>query len=162
MSSSIMYYSGIIMTNGFSIAGQKPADLKSVVGTIEQRDAFITNNLGYEGMIVYVKETQKTYQYTPTGWREFGTGSGTNTPTTGVVAINLYDGLDSDSSENALTAKQGKVLNDKITNHINNTTFHITDEERQAWNNTIATLADLVQKVQTLENKLQSAVFYGE
>ena len=122
-----LYDSGILMTNGFSIATQKPADLKFLADTISDRDKYVTNNLAYEGMLVYVKATKKTYQYLNNSWEEFGFNQDK-------FEKNLYNGLDSESSILALTAKQGKVLNDKIITHGNNTTVHITATERTTWN----------------------------
>ena len=64
---------GIIMTDGFFIASKKPADMKYIADTLTDRDSYITDNLSYEGMLVYVKETGKTYQYNKNNqWEEFG------------------------------------------------------------------------------------------
>ena len=122
-----LYSSGILMTNGFSVAGQKPADLKFLSDTISDRDKYVTDNLAYEGMLVYVKATQKTYQYLNNSWEEFGFNQDK-------FEKNLYNGLDSDSATTALTAKQGKVLNDKLNTHTSNNTIHITEAERTTWN----------------------------
>ena len=122
-----LYDMGIVMTNGFSIAGQKPADLKFLADTISDRDKYITDNLSYEGMLVYVKDTKKTYQLINNTWEEFGFNHDK-------FVTSLYDGLDSSSTELALTANQGRLLNNKINNHIGNTTVHITANERTAWN----------------------------
>lgn len=122
-----LYSSGILMTNGFSVAGQKPADLKFLADTISDRDKYVTDNLAYEGMLVYVKATQKTYQYLNNSWEEFGFNQDK-------FEKNLYNGLDSDSATTALTAKQGKVLNDKLNTHTSNNTIHITAAERATWN----------------------------
>ena len=123
-----LYDMGIVMTNGFSIAGQKPADLKFLADTISDRDKYVTNNLSYEGMLVYVKETKKTYQLLQNNtWKEFGFNQEQ-------FKASLYDGLDSSSSSLALTANQGKLLNNKINNHTSNTTVHITTDERNTWN----------------------------
>ena len=122
-----LYSSGILMTNGFSVAGQKPADLKFLADTISDRDKYVTDNLAYEGMLVYVKATQKTYQYLNNSWEEFGFNQDK-------FEKNLYNGLDSDSATTALTAKQGKVLNDKLNTHTSNNTIHITAAERTTWN----------------------------
>lgn len=123
-----LYDMGIVMTNGFSIAGQKPADLKFLADTISDRDKYVTNNLSYEGMLVYVKETKKTYQLLQNNtWKEFGFNQEQ-------FNASLYDGLDSSSSSLALTANQGRLLNNKINNHASNTTVHITADERNTWN----------------------------
>lgn len=122
-----LYDMGIVMTNGFSIAGQKPADLKFLADTISDRDKYVTDNLSYEGMLVYVKDTKKTYQLIDGNWEEFGFNQEK-------FVGSLYDGLDSSSASLALTANQGRLLNNKITTHISNNTIHITDAERNAWN----------------------------
>lgn len=44
----------------------------------------------------------------------------TNMPEARLGEIELYDGLDSNSALYALTAKQGKILNEKIENFITN------------------------------------------
>ena len=122
-----LYDTGIVMTNGFSIAGKKPADLKFLADTILDRDKYVTNNLSYEGMLVYVTETKKTYQLINGTWKEFGFNQEQ-------FNESLHDGLDSSSTTLALTANQGKVLNTKITTHTSNNNIHITDAERNAWN----------------------------
>lgn len=124
-----IYDTGILMTSGFSIGSGKPADLKFLADTIQDRDNYIINNLGYEGMLVYVKEEKKTYQYLERGWEEFGFSLTE-------FANNVYNGLDSDSTTLALSAKQGKVLNNRITNHIESN-LHITEEDRTKWDNKV-------------------------
>ena len=125
-----IYDTGILMTSGFSIASGKPADLKYLADSIEDRDNYVLNNLAYEGMLVYVKENEKTYQYMKTGWEEFGFNLDK-------FANNVYDDLNSDSTTLALSAKQGKVLNSKITSHISSSSIHITEDERTKWNNKV-------------------------
>ena len=123
-----LYDNGILMTNGFSIGAAKPADLKYLADTITDRDKLITDNISYEGMLVYVKETGKTYQLlSDNTWDEFGFNQDK-------FIGNLYDGLDSTSSTIALTANQGRVLNTKINSHISDTISHITATERSNWN----------------------------
>ena len=51
------YGNGIKLTSGFDVGAKTPLDSKSVVQTIAERDAFVTDNLVYEGLEVYVKET---------------------------------------------------------------------------------------------------------
>lgn len=121
------YDTGILMTNGFSIAAQKPADLKYLADTIADRDNYVTNNISYEGMLVYVKETKKVYQLIDNTWNEFGFNPAE-------FQANIYDGLDSDSQILGLSAKQGKILNQKITTHETNVNIHITAEEKATWN----------------------------
>ena len=181
-----LYDNGILMTNGFSIASQKPADLKFLAESIADRDNYVTNNLAYEGMLVFVSDTKKTYQYIDNNWKEFGFNQEE-------FEGNIHDGLDSDSSTLALSARQGKVLNEKLTTHTTDNTKHITAEERQQWNakastavatqtenglmsatdkknldDAVTKIEQLIEKVTTLENnqasmlaKLKTAVFWG-
>lgn len=44
-------------------------------------------------------------------------------------SVNVYNGLDSDSTTDALSAKQGKVLNEKITDLETNKVSRVTDEQ---------------------------------
>ena len=173
--------SGIIMTDGFFVAAKKPADMKSIADTIEARDAYVTDNVAYEGMLVYVSEDGKTYQYTKdTTWKEFGFNVED-------FQRQVYDGLDSDSTTFALSARQGKVLNTNLTTHINDNIKHITAQERTTWNakadNTVATqtsnglmsstdkinLDNLMTKMAAMEKqqsemlaKLKTAVFVDD
>ena len=54
-------FTGINVASGFKLQAQVPLDGRSVVDTIEDRDALITENGAYEGMRVYVKATQTMY-----------------------------------------------------------------------------------------------------
>ena len=123
------YDKGILMTNGFSIAARQPADLKSIAETIEERNSYVTKNIAYEGMTVFVNEDKKTYQLIDNNWVEFGTVIDEES------IAHVYDGLDSTSVTMALSAKQGNVLNLNMNTHINDSTKHITALERSLWNN---------------------------
>ena len=46
-------FTGINVASGFKLQAQVPLDGRSVVDTIEDRDALITENGAYEGMKVY-------------------------------------------------------------------------------------------------------------
>ena len=106
-----LFDNGIIMTSGFSLSAPRPVDLKYVVETIYERDLFIINNVGYEGMLVYVKEDGNTYQYTKTGWENFRY-------TNDDFVNNVVNGLTSTSTTLALSANQGRILDEKIKNHL--------------------------------------------
>lgn len=97
------YGKGITVASGFDLGAKAPLDSRSVVNTIAERDAHVTNNRAYEGMIVYVIEDKKTYQYTGTEWKELvGSGSGGNTseetPSYGNANIHIGDEAPSDTS----------------------------------------------------------------
>ena len=118
---------GIIMTDGFYVASKKPADLKFIANTLEERNNYVTDNVAYEGMLVYVSEDEKVYQLKKNNtWKEFGFNQDE-------FISNVYDGLNSDSSTLALSARQGKVLNNIITTHSADNIKHITVEERNKW-----------------------------
>lgn len=70
---------GITVTSSFDLGAALPVDSKLVAQNQAERDAHITGNRAYEGMIVYVVEDKKTYQLTVLGsdvesstWEEFG------------------------------------------------------------------------------------------
>ena len=54
---------GIALATNFDLSAQIPLDSRLVVDTIEDRDNHVTNNRAYMGLMVYVKEDNKTYQY---------------------------------------------------------------------------------------------------
>ena len=85
---------GITVASGFDLGAKAPLDSRATVKTLEERDAHLTGNRAYEGMLVYVKATQKTYQYLNNSWEEFGFNQDK-------FEKNLYNGLDSDSITNA-------------------------------------------------------------
>ena len=139
MAANELFDSGIKVTGSFSAAGGFPVDAKFTVKTIAERDDHVTQNRAYEGMLVYVSQDGKTYQYTKEKtWKEFGFNVED-------FQDQVYDGLDSDSATTALSARQGKVLNTTITTHASDAVKHITSEERTKWDakadNTLATTA---------------------
>ena len=143
-----LYDTGIKMMTSFSATGNFPVDGKFIVETLTERDAHVNQNRAYHGMIVYVKEKDMHYKYGINGWEEFGFNLNN-------FQSNLYDKLDSLDDTLALTAKQGKILNDKITNHINNANVHITSEEREL-------IKNLNNRLLEVEAKLKTAVFIAE
>ena len=70
---------GIGLAAGFDLGAQKPLDARIAVNTLAERDAHVTENRAYEGMIVYVAENNITYQLVKDAeneeqlvWKEFG------------------------------------------------------------------------------------------
>ena len=66
------YGKGIKVASGFDLGAKSPLDTRSIVNTIEERNAHVTGNRAYIGMKVYVLENAKEYIYNGTGWDEFG------------------------------------------------------------------------------------------
>ena len=76
---SDLFDKGIKLSSGFSLGAKSPLDTREVVEDISERDALITSNIAYEGMIVYVKTEKKHYKLvdlTTSKWEELGSGSG--------------------------------------------------------------------------------------
>lgn len=61
---------GIGLAAGFDLGAQKPLDSRVAVNTIAERDAHVTENRAYEGMIVFVDETKLNYQLVNGVWQE--------------------------------------------------------------------------------------------
>lgn len=99
---------GITVASGFDLGAKSALDSRSTVKTIAERDAHVTGNRAYEGMLVYVEDTQKTYQYVNNVWKTFGFD-------VDEFQASIEDSLTSSSTTNVLSANQGKVLNEKIT-----------------------------------------------
>lgn len=64
---------GINLNAGFKLIAESPLDVRSVVDTEAEKAALITAHAAYTGMIVYVKESKRTYQYNSDGTWEFFT-----------------------------------------------------------------------------------------
>lgn len=98
---------GISVASGFDLGAKAPLDSRLTVKTIEERNAHVTGNRAYEGMLVYVEADKKTYQLVDGQWKVFGFDSEQ-------FEANVEDTLESDSQTTALSAKQGKVLKGMI------------------------------------------------
>lgn len=106
---SDMYFGqGITLAAGFDLGAKKALDSRSTVKTIEERDAHVTGNRAYEGMLVYVEADKITYQYTGTEWREFGFNSSD-------FEAGIVNDLTTGGVDKALSAEMGKTLNNKLT-----------------------------------------------
>lgn len=63
---------GISVASGFDLGAKAPLDSRLTVKTLEERNAHVTGNRAYEGMLVYVESDKKTYQLKDNVWEEFG------------------------------------------------------------------------------------------
>ena len=63
---------GITVASGFDLGAKAPLDSRLTVKTIEERNAHVSGNRAYEGMLVYVEADKKTYQLIDGAWEEFG------------------------------------------------------------------------------------------
>ena len=66
------YGKSIPITSGFDLGAKSPLDTRSIVNTIEERNAHVTGNRVYEGMKVYVLGEKKEYRYNGNDWEEVG------------------------------------------------------------------------------------------
>ena len=64
---------GINLNSGFKLIAESPLDVRTVVDTEAEKQALVTAHAAYTGMIVYVKESKRTYQYNSDGTWEFFT-----------------------------------------------------------------------------------------
>lgn len=94
MAANELFDTGIKITGSFSAAGAFPADSKSVVETIAERDDHVTQNRAYEGMEVYVKATQTKYRYVNGEWVDVNkyTHPQYNSQSTGLYKIEVENG----------------------------------------------------------------------
>lgn len=109
---AIEFGKGITLAGGFDLGAKAPLDSRNTVATIEERDAHVTGNRAYDGMLVYVEADKITYQYVITDgvgeWKEFGFNLND-------FQAQIADDLVTDDANKGLSAKQGKVLDEKIT-----------------------------------------------
>lgn len=59
---------GIPLATGFDLGAKSPLDSRSFVDTLEERDEHVKLNRAYEGMLVYVKETNNIYKWDGNSW----------------------------------------------------------------------------------------------
>lgn len=105
---AIEFGKGITLAGGFDLGAKAPLDSRVAVATLADRDAHVTGNRAYEGMLVYVEENKITYQYVADeegnlSWKEFGFNLND-------FQGQVIDNLESDDTTKALSAKQGKEL----------------------------------------------------
>ena len=74
---AIGFNKGISVVSGFSLGQKAPLDYRYTVATTAERDAHVTNNRAYAGMLVYVEADATIYKYTGTAWVPFGTTTAT-------------------------------------------------------------------------------------
>lgn len=140
---------GIVITSGFDLAAKAPLDSRLVVASTEERDAHITSNRAYEGMLVYVKADGVTYQLkSGNTWEPFGFN-------TTDFQKNIVNDLTTGGATKALSAEQGKVLKGLVdankTSIEQLTTRH--DEEMTAVEEQVAAKAEQTFVTQELAKK---------
>ena len=60
---AVEFGKGIGVASGFDLGAKAPLDSRITVSTIEERDAHVTGNRVYEGMLVYVEADKTLYQF---------------------------------------------------------------------------------------------------
>lgn len=105
---AIEFGKGIALAGGFDLGAKVPLDSRLTVATIEERDAHVTGNRAYEGMLVYVEADKITYQYVADAegnlsWKEFGFNETD-------FLMHVADNLTTEDADKVLSAKQGVVL----------------------------------------------------
>lgn len=97
---------GISVGSGFDLGANLPLDNRTVQATIAERDAMPTIQL-VEGLLVYVKENKTTYVLK--GFDADGSNRVWEPLATGTV-VEIINSLESDRTDAALSAAQGKAL----------------------------------------------------
>lgn len=97
---------GISVGSGFDLGANLPLDNRTVQATLADRDAMLTIQL-VEGLFVYVKENKTAYILK--GFDPDGSNRVWETVATGKV-VEIIDSLESDRTDAALSAAQGKAL----------------------------------------------------
>lgn len=97
---------GISVGSGFDLGANLPLDNRTVQATLADRDAMPTIRL-VEGLFVYVKENKTAYILK--GFDPDGSNRVWETVATGKV-VEIIDSLESDRTDAALSAAQGKAL----------------------------------------------------
>lgn len=97
---------GISVGSGFDLGANLPLDNRTVQATLADRDAMHTIQL-VEGLFVYVKENKTAYILK--GFDPDGSNRVWETVATGKV-VEIIDSLESDKTDAALSAAQGKAL----------------------------------------------------
>lgn len=97
---------GISVGSGFDLGANLPLDNRTVQATLADRDSMLTIQL-VEGLFVYVKENKTAYILK--GFDPDGSNRVWETVATGKV-VEIIDSLESDRTDAALSAAQGKVL----------------------------------------------------
>lgn len=113
---AIEFGKGIALAGGFDLGAKAPLDSRLTVATIEERDAHITGNRAYDGMLVYVEADKITYQCIADEdgnltWKEFGF-SETD------FHERVVDDLVTEAVDKALSANQGVVLKGLIDDEV--------------------------------------------
>ena len=118
---SDLFDKGIKLSSGFSLGAKSPLDTREVVEDISERDALITSNIAYEGMIVYVKTEKKHYKLvdlTTPKWEELGSGSGGD--------LSDYQKIDEDTLTTNDKTIPGAI--NELDSEIGNTTHYEKDD----------------------------------
>lgn len=97
---------GISVGSGFDLGANLPLDNRTVQATLADRDSMPTIQL-VEGLFVYVKENKTAYILK--GFDSDGSNRVWETVATGKV-VEIIDSLESDKTDAALSAAQGKAL----------------------------------------------------
>ena len=66
---AVEFGKGIRVASSFDLDVKVPLDSRITVATIADRDAHVTENRAYEGMLVYVEADKTLYQYIDSLWK---------------------------------------------------------------------------------------------
>lgn len=141
---------GIGVAAGFDLGAQKPLDARIAVNTIEERDAHVENNRAYEGMLVFVLETKKTYQLIDGAWIVFSAGDAEQ-------AGQAQEAIDQGQNDR-LDALEAKVGKDVDGENLATGLFAEVDEAKAAAADATQAAADEESRAMGVEAGLQGAI----
>lgn len=118
---------GITVASGFDLGAKAPLDSRLIAETLDELQEHIDNNRAYEGMMVYVKETQLTYQYLGERWMVFTNGGGDGFVHIGsdLPPDKQYLWIDTSTQTEKITSKYVEML-DETKNKLNGLSSKMT------------------------------------
>ena len=141
---------GIGVAAGFDLGAQKPLDSRIAVNTIAERDAHVTENRAYEGMLVFVDADKKTYQLINGAWIVFSAGD--------VEQAGQAQAAKNLEQDNRLGALEEKVGADKEGENPATGLFAEVDEAKAAAAQAAQAAANEESRAMGVEAGLQGAI----
>lgn len=142
---------GISVGSGFDLGANLPLDNRTVQATLADRDSMPTIQL-VEGLFVYVKENKTAYILK--GFDPDGSNRVWETLATGTV-VEIINSLESDKTDAALSAAQGKALKTLLEGQITTVTNQLNNKVDKVAGSSLISDTDLNQ-IRTNKSDIES------